>query len=92
MKTALSIWNSGNKGKTETLREFANLLLATYPTFTPISPVVAIVPVTGDFRLVVQINGKIIGIESQGDPVRKPTVQKSRYFYSCNLVCKTKLH
>jgi len=68
MKTVLSIWHTSDKGKTETLREFANLLLTTFPSFTPIFPLKATVPATGDFRLVVQINGKIIGVESQGDP------------------------
>lgn len=68
MKTALSIWHTGNKGKTETIREFARLLLTTFPTLTPIFPTTSIVPMTGDFRLVVRINGKIIGVESQGDP------------------------
>lgn len=71
MKTVLAIWHSGNKGKTESLREFANLLLTSNPSFTPIFPITALVPTTGDFRLVVQINGKIIGIESQGDPKTK---------------------
>ena len=68
MKTILSIWHSGNKGKTETLREFAYLLLATYPTYRPIFPIPTTIPATGDFRLVIEINGIIIGIESQGDP------------------------
>lgn len=68
MKTILSIWHSGNKGKTETLREFANLLLATYPTNRPIFPIPTNIPNTGDFRLVLETNGIIIGIESQGDP------------------------
>ena len=68
MKTVLSVWHSGDKGKTETLREFANLLLATYPGYIPIVPTPAIIPLKGDFRLVVEINGIIIGVESQGDP------------------------
>lgn len=68
MKTILSIWHSGNKGKTETLREFRNLLLATYPTYRPIFPLPTTITATGDFRLVVEINGIIIGVESQGDP------------------------
>lgn len=68
MKTILSVWNTGDKGKTETLREFANLLMLTYPLFRPIFPAIATVPPSGDFRLVVEINGKIVGIESQGDP------------------------
>jgi len=68
MKTVLAIWHSGDKGKTETLREFANLLISTYPTFRPIYPIPTAVSATDDFRLVVEINGIIIGIESQGDP------------------------
>lgn len=68
MKTVLSIWHIADKGKTETLREFTNLLLTTYPSFTSIFPTTAAIPATGDFRLVVQINGIIIGVESQGDP------------------------
>jgi hypothetical protein len=68
MKTILSIWHTADKGKSETLREFGNLLLCTYPSFRPIFPAIASVPLTGDFRLVVEIKGKIIGVESQGDP------------------------
>ena len=68
MKTILSIWHIGDKGKTETLRELGNLLLLTYPSFRPIFPTVEVVPATGDFRLVIEVNGKIIGVESQGDP------------------------
>jgi len=68
MKTILSIWNTGNKGKSETLRELSHLLLSTYPSHQPISPNPAYVPTNGDFRLVIEINGKIIGIESKGDP------------------------
>lgn len=68
MKTILSVWHTSNKGKTETLREFAHLLLATFPSLTPIFPETVFVPATGDFRLVVKIDKKIIGIESEGDP------------------------
>lgn len=68
MKTILSIWNTGKKGKTETLREFANLLISTYPSFKLVYPGTINIPSTTDFRLVVEINGKIVGIESQGDP------------------------
>jgi len=46
-------------------------LRSSYPTFRPIFPIPTIIPTTGDFRLVVEIKGKIIGIESQGDPNTK---------------------
>jgi len=68
IKTIVAIWHISNKGKTATIREFARLLIATYPNYTPIVPLPAIIPPTGDFRLVVKINGIIMGIESQGDP------------------------
>jgi len=68
MKTVIAIWHSANKGKTETLRNLANLLIATYPTYRLVFQNPSPLPARGDFRLVVQIKGKIIGIESQGDP------------------------
>lgn len=71
MKTILAIWHSGDKGKTETLREFANLLLATYPLCIPIFPIPLVLSPNGDIRLVVKINGRIIGVESWGDPTTK---------------------
>lgn len=67
-KTVLAIWHSADKGKTETLREFTKLLLTTYPTYKPIFPIQVNIPIAGDFRVVIEIKGKIIGIESQGDP------------------------
>jgi len=70
-KTIVAVWNAEKKGKTESLRQFANNLLLTYPTHTSILPNPANVPTTGDFRLIVEIGGIIIGIESQGDPNTK---------------------
>lgn len=68
MRTVLAIWHSGSKGKTATLREFAHLLISTYRHYRPIFPVPLHIPSATDFRLVVEINGKIIGVETQGDP------------------------
>lgn len=68
MKTVLAIWHLADKGKTETLREFANLLMATYPSYIPVDPIPPTVSPDKDFRLIVKVNGKNIGIESQGDP------------------------
>jgi len=67
-KAILTVWHAGNKGKTETLREVANLLLQTFPQYSSIYPVPSAVPKTGDFRIVVKINGRIVAVESQGDP------------------------
>jgi hypothetical protein len=67
-RTIIAIWHAADMGKTETLRAFANLLLNTFPQFDPIRPVPAFVPPSGDFLLVVRINGVVVGITSQGDP------------------------
>lgn len=71
IKTIVAIKNSSDKKKTETLREFASLMLTTYPNLIPILPIPAFVPSEWDFRLVVEINGIRIAIESQGDPNSK---------------------
>jgi hypothetical protein len=68
MKTVLAIWHSSDKGKTETLRAFANLLISTFPMIIPLDPKYIPIPATGDFRFVGDINGVRIGIESEGDP------------------------
>jgi len=67
-KTILAVWHSSSKGKTSTLRSAANHLLSAYPNFQPIPGAPSVIPTSGDFRVVVQINGKIVAIESKGDP------------------------
>lgn len=67
-KGIIAIWHVANRGKTETLRELARLLLETFPTHVPVFPNPPAVPDSGDFRLVVEINGRIVAVESQGDP------------------------
>ncbi|QYJ68060.1 hypothetical protein [Flavobacterium litorale] len=67
-KTILAVCNAGGKGKSNTLRAFANLLLSTYPTYKAIFPIPMVVHAITDIRVVVEINGVIIGVESQGDP------------------------
>ena len=93
-KTVLALWHTGGKGKTGTIREFAKLLLKKYPLFTPIFPIPTFIPPTGDFRLVVEINGIKIGIESKGDP---STDLEKRLFeladiYNCTIIiCSTRV-
>lgn len=93
MKTIVAIWNAANRGKSQTLREFANLLLINYPGLREIDPKPKSVPLTGDFRLVVEINGIIVGIESHGDP---NTDLEKRLFeladkFKCELIlCSTR--
>lgn len=68
MKTIIALKNTEEKGKTETLRELANLLIEVYPNFKTLHPIPFRIFKVNDFRIVVEINGKIISIESQGDP------------------------
>ena len=67
-KTIIAIWHTENTGKTETIRRIAHNLMELFPDFIPVFPDSAIVPLEGDFRLIIEINGITIGLESQGDP------------------------
>jgi ABC-type Zn uptake system ZnuABC Zn-binding protein ZnuA len=93
MKTILAIWHSGEKGKTETVREIANNLMRIYPSFKSIYPNPVVVPSKYDFRLVIEINGKIIGLESQGDPKTnlKKRIEELITNYNCDIIfCTTR--
>ena len=93
MKTIVAIFQTADKGKTETLRAFANLLLEKYPSFTPIYPELATVPPNEDFRLIIKVKDRVIGIESQGDPNK---ALEERLFelekdFNCDLIlCATR--
>ena len=65
MKTIIVIKNSGGRGKTNTARELANLIVKSYPDFTPNFPIPFVIFKINDFRIVIEINGKTIGIESK---------------------------
>lgn len=71
MNTITAIWHSAGKGKSSTILELANLLLKTYPNYKLIYSSKDVKKITIDFRLVIEINGKIITLESQGDPGTK---------------------
>jgi hypothetical protein len=69
-KTAICIWHTANKGKTETVRKFAKQLITEYQPYTVVYKSTkdeSIVPEKDDFILVLSINGKTIGIVSKGD-------------------------
>src|ERR1035437_6647047 len=94
MRTILTIWHNGDRGKTETLREFSKLLLTTFEFFEPIFPTNAFVPKEGDFRLVIKVNGKTIGIESKGDPgtdLEERLIDLAD-FYNCDIIlCSSRI-
>lgn len=83
MKTILTVWHTAGKGKSSTLRELAESLIAINPTGiilcdpSPINP-------KGDFRLIIEINGKIIAIESKGDPNSELDKRLDEIFTSYN--------
>jgi hypothetical protein len=68
MRTILAVSNTSSKGKSATLKEFALILILKFPSHKIIFMFPSIIKPHGDFRLVIEINGKIIAIESQGDP------------------------
>lgn len=72
MKRIIALSNVSNKGKTETLIEFGNLLLSQIPANDIIYCDKTItdkkLPPKEDFTLSVKFSGKTIGITSQGDP------------------------
>lgn len=67
MKTIISVYNSGGKGKSSTILELANLFLA-IPGCNIIFSSKPAAKLSVDFRLVIEISGKVIALESQGDP------------------------
>lgn len=66
MSTIVTIWNTSNKGKSATILELAKLFLS--KSSTVIFSSKDIINLTIDFRLIIEINGKIVALESQGDP------------------------
>lgn len=68
MNTIIAIWNSGGKGKSFTILNLANLLMSSYTTHKVIYCSKNPSKLTIDFRLILEINGKVIALESMGDP------------------------
>lgn len=66
MKTIIAVWNSADRGKSKTLRKFADITISLSPQ--KIIEEKNYYNSNGDFRLVVELNGKIIAIETAGDP------------------------
>jgi len=92
-KFIIALWHGANRGKTESLRSLAKLLLSKYsPEIIHFNQDVP-VPDKNDFIIVLKINDTVIGITSQGDPKTnlwdrlKELLEK----YGCHLVfCSTR--
>lgn len=69
-RSVIAIYGPSSQGKSETVRETTNLLLAAFPNHT-----LQAINTGADITYIVDINSIKIGIESQGDP-------KSRMFQS----------
>ena len=66
-KAMVVLSNAENQGKTETLREFARLLVAEMGEKVVIFPVGGVVPDEGDFVMVVRVGEGRVGIVTAGD-------------------------
>jgi hypothetical protein len=86
-KTIFALYGSGNVGKSKTIKIVYDLLKQAYPT----APVLEI-NTGSDIMIVITINGKAIGIESQGDPnTRLPQSLKDFKKAACVIiVCATR--
>lgn len=67
MKLIVSVWNTHNRGKSQTLRKVAEMLFK-QPGARILSERNFIVPRGKDFSLILKIDGIKYGIESKGDP------------------------
>lgn len=66
MKYIIALYHTGNNGKTQTLWHLAKLLVADNSNITLYSTLTENPRI--DFTLVIKVKGKIILIESKGDP------------------------
>lgn len=67
-KTIITIWHRSNMGKSSTILELAKLLLIQRTDVQIIQCSKDAQNLTVDFRLIISFKGKIIALESQGDP------------------------
>lgn len=68
MKTIIAVSNSNSSGKSTTILEVANLISDSYPNFTHLFTYKDANHLKIDFTLVIEVNGKNIAFESQGNP------------------------
>lgn len=88
MKTILAVWHSSGKGKTESIREFTKALLANSALNPKIIYDNKNLSTKWDFRMVIEANGKIIGIRSAGDPPKDPQKELEPFAvqYNCDII------
>jgi len=92
MNTIIAIWNSGSKGKSSTILNLANLLMSSY-THSVIYCNKDSSKLTVDFRLILEINKKIIALESKGDPktdLEKRLSEIATKYHPNLIICSTR--
>lgn len=95
INTIIAIWNSGGKGKSSTILALANLLLNPQRAPNIIYSSKDAIKLSVDFTLVIEINGKTIALQSQGDPgtALEKRLDKIVNDYNPNLIfctCRTR--
>lgn len=68
MKQIFGLYGTSNVGKSETIKNVYRKLTEKYPDFIFQKDFKQIIADKGDICVIIIINGKIIGIEGQGDP------------------------
>ena len=81
MKQIFGLYGTSNVGKSRTIKNVYRKLTEKYPDFIFKKDFKQITADEGDICVIIVINGKIIGIESQGDP-------NSRIFISLPIFVK----
>ena len=87
----IALLGRGDVGKSETIKKAYELLKSKYKSATTDGYPEPIIPVRGDIRVVLTINGVKIGIENQGDPEDCPRVLRFSARGRCNvIICSTR--
>lgn len=95
MKNIIALSGASSKGKTQSLRSFADILIENFPQSSVLfSSKTDLSPKT-DFQLVCKIAGNTIGIHSQGDPNQnlEQRITGLSLKYGCDTIicaCRTK--
>jgi uncharacterized protein YuzE len=96
MKIIIGVWHTQSAGRKSTLREFARILIEKHPFAEIIclehdGQTIETIPATDDFRLVLKIKGKTIGIECKNNSYNKPYEQLKKLVkdYGCDIIVCT---
>lgn len=68
MSTVIAIWGNQGIGKSSNVLSLANEIMTAYPMHKVIFPSPLSLPLVIDFRLILEVNHKVIAFESMGDP------------------------